>query len=527
MTLSKNDLSRLTRPATSPHAPYPELQEALSCDVCIIGGGLTGLMTALLCKRANQEVVILERDRVGSGESHLSSGQVTEILDTPFRQLSKIHSKETLQLFTEHHRAAIHQLHQWIEEWRGEGGAGMVRVPGYLFTEHDHQVSQLREELGFLADFHISSNSQKHSPLPFPIVEAIRVENQALLDPVALIAVLREAAQSEGVRIFEGSPVQEIAPPQSPHNKKVRVRTPGGSISSSWCVLATHSPTLDLHPVHFEMKAYRSYALCAELRNSTLLLGNYWDMPLNRPSSSGSVYHSINPTETGVLIGGMDHPVGRAPRPEFELLMRLEDYSRSRFEIERFTQAWSGQTLESADGLPYVGHSLKSDQILFATGYGGNGISLAALAANLLQGRITGAPSELFSALSPFRIKNRRTWVSLASNGFNYLEKKTMSGLSRASLPDPRSIAPGEACIGEHEKAWVAMSRDEDGALHAVSAKCSHLGAELTYNELEKTWECPCHGSRFTRDGKVICGPALHDLEKVVIEPAQEKPEAA
>jgi glycine/D-amino acid oxidase-like deaminating enzyme/nitrite reductase/ring-hydroxylating ferredoxin subunit len=529
MTHPRSKIANLTQPARPQHPPLVALQNPIQCDVCVVGGGLTGLLTALLCAQSGLNVVVLERYRTGSGETSRSSGHVTEILDTGLQTLIKIHGREKLQHFTEAHRAAIHRLLQLTEQLLGPGGAGLTRVPGYLYTEHDHRVDALRRELELLSEFHISSNSQQHTPLPFPIIEAIRIENQAMLDPNLLVAALLQAALSEGVRVYEQSPVTKIDIPRPPHRSSVKLATPKASVAAEWCVLATHSPALDLHPVHFEMSARRTYLLSAKLKSSTLLGGVYWDM--NGP------YHYIRPdpqrSGPNVLIGGMDHAVGAPPLHEPELLLRLEDFARARFEIDEITHAWSGQILESADGLPYLGHSLRSEQILFASGYGGNGISLSMLAAGLLHEKIEGSNPELWSILSPLRLNNRKAWVALASNTLNYLERRTTPALRRAPALDPsqltKTLAPGEACIAKysepakpHQKtnkktkdSWVALSRDESGSVHAVSARCTHLGAELHYNSLEKTWDCPCHGSRFSRDGKIICGPALSDLRKI------------
>jgi hypothetical protein len=218
----------------------------------------------------------------------------------------------------------------------------------------------------------------------------------------------------------------------------------------------------------------------------------------------------------------MDHPVGAPPRVETDLLARLEDFTRSRFEIESIEQAWSGQVLETADGLPYLGHSLQSNHILFATGLGGNGVSMALLAANLMHGRIEEARSELADFLSPLRLKNRRTWIALAANSLAFLEKKATPALRRTPAPHPDQLAEGEACVGEREGERLAISRDESGAVRMFSAYCPHMGIELRYNEFEKTWDCPGHGSRFERDGRVICGPAHCSLQG----PARERAQA-
>ena len=247
-----------------------------------------------------------------------------------------------------------------------------------------------------------------------------------------------------------------------------------------------------------------------------MLEGIYWD--LSHP------YHYLRSVGDELWVGGLDHHAGKSERSSADLIRQLEDYTRSRFEVQDITRTWSGQILEPYDGLPLVGSSLRSKKILFATGFGGNGLSMASLAASELCNLALENHSELGNMLSPHRLPNPRTWIQLAKENFGYLKNQVESRVIKSELPDPSVLAPGEACIGNQEGKRVALSKSETGEIFAVSARCTHLGAELTYNEFEKTWDCPCHGSRFSRDGRVICGPATKDLESIaLIEHEKEK----
>jgi len=325
--------------------------------------------------------------------------------------------------------------------------------------------------------------------------------------------VLKRAVIAEGIQLYENSPATSFD-----IGTRIRVQTESGSVSAQNCIITTHSPiwgsltgTLSgLSLSHFQLTAKRTYVLSAKLKTPTLLDGIYWDL--------AHPYHYLRTMGDELWVGGMDHKTGHSEHTGKDVIRQLEDYTRTRFEVDSISQSWSGQILESHDGLPLVGASLRSKHILFATGFGGNGISMASLAASELCNIALGNHSELGSLLSPHRLPGPMSWAFLAKQNLGYLRNQVESRVIPSHLPDPSTLAPGEACIGKQDGKQVALSRTESGELCAVSGHCTHLGAALVYNEFEKTWDCPCHGSRFSREGKVICGPATKDLEPVAIE---------
>lgn len=483
------------------------LKSPTKCNTVVVGGGIVGLLTALWLSRAGKQVVLLERHEIGQGETARSTGHVTEILDSRFHSLIEQHGDEAIRHLSEAHRMAIHRLSSLLEELGGH--SGWERVPGYLYCEHDHQTTELRQELEALASLHIPSSLQKHTPLPFPVIEAIRIEGQAMLDPSSCLSSLKRGATDSGVRIFENSPALSISLSGSLRNQHIRIRTPEGHVSAEHCVIATHSPILGglrgLGLSHLEISPRRTYVLAARLKSPPVLEGIYWD--LEHP------YHYCRTRGADLWVGGLDHAVGRGNGSAGDPHRRLEEHLRARFEVERIEQKWSGQILETHDGLPIVGRTLHSDRILVATGLGGNGISMGALAATQLCDLALGRKSELASLLSPLRIPRPRSWPSLVRQNMGWAASRAKARAFHRKLPPPESLAPGEACIGHHRGKLVAMCRDDEGEICAISGRCSHMGAELIYNENEKSWDCPCHGSRFDRHGRVLSGPATEDLK--------------
>ena len=431
-------------PSEGKQAPrYPELHGQERTEVAIIGGGITGLVTGLLLARSGKAVVLLEAKAIPSGETRLSTAHVTEVLDEKFTKLIDRFGLEAILRYTEAHRMAIHRLGSLIEELDGPGACGWTRLPGYLYCENDFQMETLKKELNLLERLHIPSSFIKEVPLPFSVVQAIQVDHQVQLNPVALQQLLLRAFLAEGGKLYEHTPTVEI----SPVRKGVRVTTKEGHLSCDHCVLATHSPILATSIAHLEVVPRQTYVIAAKLKHSPLMNGLFWDME--------SPYHYLRMANGNLLVGGEDHRTG-APRDHSkDSLSRLDDYLRSRFIVDSVTGYWSGQVLESADGLPLVGPSLRSPRIFYATGYGGNGISQGALAGMLLSELVLGRKEDLSVLLNPHRTNRRTGLRKLIVNSLvypkNLLNSRVIQPLAEKLRSEkevnPEKMAPGEARV--------------------------------------------------------------------------------
>jgi glycine/D-amino acid oxidase-like deaminating enzyme/nitrite reductase/ring-hydroxylating ferredoxin subunit len=491
-------------------------------QVAIIGGGITGLLSGLLLLRAGKTVTLLDANQIGANSHSVrSTGHLTEILDRDFTELVRRFGVDAMIRFTEAHRMAIHRLGSLIEELEGAGACGWARLPGYLYCEQEHQVDDLRAQASLLDQLHIPCALVKHVPLPFSVAQAIRIENQAQVNPLALIRLLERTFSKEGGRIYEHSLVKSVRPT----TRGVRVITNHGSLIAEHALITTHTPVLTGSVVPFQLTPARTYVLAARVRNAPIMDGLFWDW-----SDPG---HYLRVSEGELLAGGEDHRTGSQNTIETESLNRLKDYVRSRFELEQISSSWSGQVLESIDGLPLVGPSIRSERILYATGFGGNGISQGAMAAILMSEQVQGRKEDLMTLLSPHRLirpMHLMRWISQNRvYPMNLLRSRILQPLANALQNQGSlavdSLARDEAQVGTLGGRDIAAYRDANGILHAVSSRCTHLGGELHFNEFEKTWDCNCHGSRFSIDGEVLEGPAKTALERISLPQKSPPPE--
>ncbi len=483
-------------------------------EIVVVGAGITGAIAALFLVRAGKSVTMIEAREIGDGETSRSTAHLTEVLDSRFHHLIKTFGAEKAMRYTEAHRMAIHRLGSLVEELGGIGACGWSRVPGYLFCENDTQLEELNRELAAMEQLKISSALVRHVPLPFTVSHAIRVDNQAQVDPDAALRLLLSAFSSEGGKIHEHTRAIDIAPTR----KGVRITTESGTISCEQCVVATHTPVIRPSMGHLNVSPQRTYVMSVRLKNAPLMDGLFWDME--------SPYHYLRVANGQLIVGGEDHRTGRAQDDGKDSMKRLEDYVRSRFEVEAITGAWSGQVFESVDGLPFVGPSLRSPRIHYSTGYSGNGISQGMLAGMLLSELAIGRTEDLARMLSPHRAIGPRNLREFLSHNLVYPTNLAASLVGKPMLErarreeefDPATLASGEARVGTINGQRVASHRDEHGEIRTVSARCTHLGGEVSFNSFEKTWDCDCHGSRFSLDGEVLCGPARKPLKEYMIE---------
>lgn len=481
---------------------YPRLDSDLEVDVAIVGGGVTGLTTALLLAEGGRKVAVLEGRRLGSGVSERSTAHVTEAVDTRYAELER-RDTDLARAVRESSRAAIELIARLAPGCDGQ--AGFRRVPGYLFSEDAGQTEALRAEA---AAARRAGATVEFGEVPLPIARGagVRFESQAELDPVAYVKGLAERAQAASARLFEDSLVVGLE-----SGERVRLELEHGArVTATEVILATHAP---FTKATFQTKIaqYRSYVVAAPLTKPLDAL--FWD--------TADPYHYVRSGRTGgshpgsqdhyLIVGGEDHKTGQEPdggtQGAFE---RMLAYSR-RLGSEP-TLRWSAQVVESLDGLPYIGKPSEAEPVHVATGFGGNGITFGTLAAMILCG-------DLLDNVSPYahwyRAKRFETATSLPpllKENVDFplqLLRDRLHGLAPRS---PAELREGEGAVLQVDGEKLAVYRDATGQLHAVSALCTHLGCQVAFNPSEQSWDCPCHGSRFDVDGAVLDGPANRRL---------------
>lgn len=482
-------------------------------DVAIIGAGITGTTCAWHLARAGVSVAVFEAHEVGSGTTGRTTAHLTEVLDTRYHQLIKVVGEEGARELAAGTRDAIEFIERMAVEQQLD--CQFKRLPGYLFARNAAQADELAKEQPAATRAGVSVTWTEPGSLPFEAVSALVFPNQAQVHPRSWLLGVAQLLPSENCQIFEDSKVVNIDDGQP-----CRIEFAHGSwATADHVVMATHSP---LNWLFFQTRLarYQSYAVAGP--SSLQLDGLYWD--LDDP------YHYLRNLEVDgkqwLIIGGEDHKTGQE-RHTGSSFDRLVEYSRT-FGVD-VQSAWSSQVIRAADGVPMIGRNAASKRVFVATGYDGNGITYGTMAGKLLAERCLGKTSRLSHFVEATRFTPAASFKSFISENVDfpaYLVKDAVAGAEAKSIEE---VEKGDGKLVRVGGKRVAVYRDPDDKLHAVSSVCTHMGCHVHFNGAEKTWDCPCHGSRFGVDGVVLQGPAVKDLAPVDLteKKAEREPEEA
>lgn len=486
----------------SPTSTYTPLQGKEKVDVIVIGAGMSGISAALQLKLAGKKVAVVEQHSIGTGESGHTTAHITEILDTRYQEIQSEFGKGTAQIVSQACRSANAQIGRWVHEWNIE--CSYEHVPGFLYTEDKKGVSNLKKELSVLQRLGLPCSWENTVPLPFENHGGIRIENQAQFHPRKYLLALAKKIVGDGSLIFENTRALEII-----EGMPSRVVTEHGEISGHELVVTTNTPSVNRFFLHTKVAAYRTYAIAAHLDLPPAIKGLYWD--------TADPYHYIRNYKDVWIIGGEDHKTGMKTDTE-ECFLRLAEYTRSHFSGKSILDKWSGQIMEPVDGLPYIGLNSASRYTYVASGFSGNGMTFGTLSGLLIADLILGRKNPWAEVFSPKRIKPVTAALEFISENKDYpvcLIKDYIFRKNLSNSEDVSKLQPEEGCVVSQAGQAVAVFRDKDSELHAVSAVCPHLGCQVHWNSSEKSWDCPCHGSRFSHDGEVLNGPALTGLPRI------------
>jgi len=487
---------------------FPSLTADTQADVAIVGGGIAGLTTAYQLQRAGKSVIVLEGGELASGESARTTAHLSCALDDRYTKLERLHGPQGARLAAESHAAAITTIEHLAKLENID--CGFTRLDGYLFFSTLAELRGLEAELA--AAHRAGLNDVElvtRAPLPsFNTGRVLRFPNQAQFHPLAYLAGLARAITRDGGRIFTHTHVTKV---QS--GRCYRLQTAGGAtVTASAVVIATNSPVNDRVVVHTKQAPYRTYVIGARIPRHAVPLALYWDTA--DPYHYVRLQPGINDDEHDILIvGGEDHKTGQAD-DHAARYHRLEQWTRERFPISDVAFRWSGQVMEPVDGLGFIGRNpADTDNIYIATGDSGHGMTHGTIAGSLLTDLIMGRKNAWASLYNPGRVTTGAT-PEFAREGINTAAQYT-DWLTPGTVRHENEVPINSGAILRRGLTKLALYRDEGGQLHECSAVCPHLGGIVHWNGDEKTWECPVHGSRFDRFGKVINGPSISDLAPV------------
>lgn len=475
-------------------------------DVLIVGGGVTGITTALLLQKTGLQCLVAEAHNLCFGTTGGTTAHLNSFLDTGYDQIEKKFGEDAARLVARATNQALELYRSNVEEYTID--CGYEQKDGYLYSQNETQTQELDKIFEASKRAGVEVAYSDRIPLPIEFEKAIVFHEQASLHPSRYVYALAKAFEQAGGVILQNCMVKDFK-----GDEMLEVETSQGTIKAKNLVWATHIPP-GINLLHFRCAPYRSYAIAVTLHNEAYPDGLAYDMY--------DPYHyyrtQIIDGKKYLIVGGEDHKTAHKENTE-KCFNKLEAHVRSYLDVKEVVFKWSSQYFEPADGLAYIGHLPGNpDNVFVATGYSGTGMTYSHIAAITLTQLISKGQSEYAGLFAPGRIKPVAGFANFVKENADVVKEFIGKRLSKEKLSELADIAPGEAKLVKYEGRSLALYKDEQGELHALNPVCPHAKCSVAWNSAEKSWDCPCHGSRFTPDGEVVTGPASQGLEVVEIE---------
>jgi glycine/D-amino acid oxidase-like deaminating enzyme/nitrite reductase/ring-hydroxylating ferredoxin subunit len=493
-----------------PRYRAPSQARALDADVCIVGAGIAGLTTAYLARLNGHSVIVLDEGEIGGGQTGRTSAHLASAIDDRFFEIERMHGIEASRLAYQSHAFAIDTIERICREEKIE--CEFSRLNAYLTPVAGDPPDLLDKELaaakraGFADVEKIAGGGLDTGP-------CLCFGRQARFHPMLYLIGIAKALKSKGGRIYTGRRVVDVQGTDPKKGTPARVKVQGlrKTITARHVVVATNTPAPinDWFGIYTKQASYRSYVIGVGIPRGSVKDALYWD--------TGNPYHYVrldhrSSAEDIVLIGGEDHKTGQFPEHGAPF-MKLEEWGRKRFpEMGEVKYRWSGQVQEPVDGLAFIGRAMTDkEEVFVVTGDSGMGLTHGTIAALLINDQISGMANPWEKLYDPSRkMLNAEFLKENANTLAQYADLVTPGEVSSAD-----QIPADQGAIIREGLHKVAVYRDPQGKVHKCSAICTHLQCVVRWNDIERSWDCPCHGSRFDPTGKVLMGPAIDDLPRV------------
>ncbi len=494
------------------------LEHDVTADVCVIGAGIAGVSTAYLAARENRSVVLVDDGPVGGGMTSRTTAHVVNAIDDRYIDIEKSLGEEFARLTAESHTAAIECADRIVREQKID--CDFERLDGYLFLPPGGSVKDLMDELAAIHRVGLR-DVQRVDGVPNTNISSeavLRFPQQAQFHPLKYLNGLAAATIELGGKIFTGTRVVSVE-----DGDRVAIKTQDGhTITAQAAVVATNCPINDRVVIHSKQAPYATYAIALRVTRP-IEHSLFWDTAQTAEEEKKEIgpvrYHYVRfaRDERGdvLIVGGEDHKTGQAEDCA-ERFTRLERWARDRFAfVGEITDEWSGQVMETTDGVAYIGRNPGDKNVFVVTGDSGNGITHGIIGGMLIVDLIVGRDNRWAKLYDPSRkTLNPRAVADYIAENAN-VAAQFRDYITPGSAKSVDEIRPGQGAVLRHGLKKIATFRDPNGDLHAFSAVCPHLGCIVRWDACEKTWDCPCHGSRFDALGCVVNGPAISDLERV------------
>ncbi len=480
---------------TAPASDRPPLPSNLEVDVAVIGAGVVGLTAAVLLARAGRKVAVVEAKRIGRGVTGGSTAKVTTQHGLIYAELARSFGEDGARAYAEANRAGFDWIAAQVRDRAID--CDWAHKAAYVWSEDESDLQALKQEVEIARRLGLPAAFDDVAPLPFAVEGAVRFDDQAQFHPVKYAQGLaREVQVFENTRVLD---VDEGAP--------CRIDTDRGSLQAADVIVATNLPILDRGG--FFAKALPKRHVCLAFEAEAPLDGMF----ISADAPTRSVRTA--PAGGGHLLIAVGEAFKTGHADTLAKFAELEAWVRGRFAVGAVQYRWGNQDYYAVDRVPYVGalHPL-SRHVRVATGFSAWGFTNGTAAAMILADDILGRRNPWASLFDAQRVKPSVTGAELIQENVHIAKEWVKERLGgKASMP-VEQLGPGQGGIVRMDGDDVAAFRDPRGALHVVSPVCTHMGCVVSWNEGERSWDCPCHGSRFGIDGTVLQGPAVKDLAR-------------
>ncbi|HML04407.1 MAG TPA: FAD-dependent oxidoreductase [Methanobacterium sp.] len=482
---------------TTPTTNFPKLKEGLNVDVVVLGGGIAGITTAIMLKKAGKKVAVIESGRIIKDITSTTTAKISAHIFFYNMYMQTI-GKEKTNDYAITNLKAVETISNLVSEY--EIDCDFRRVPCYLYTESEQEIDVFKAEAELASEIGLPAEYTADIPVSSKAKAGLVYQNQAEFHPRKYLLALSKEIDKEGSYVFENTRALDITE-GSPYT----IITDQGPIKADKVVVATHLPIYDPDRLYTQMKINRSYTM-AFYAKEAFPIGMFVCI---------NPFHTYRSTPTPkgelIIIAGEHQAVGDAS-DTMKCYKNLEKYSAENWDIESIEYHWVNQDNTTPDGIPAIGETSKPG-IYVATGFGGWGMTHGTTTGLLLADLIIGKENSIAELFDPLRFKNNEPVVQDIDEK---LEIRDKFEENKVSWPDNLKIpklSDNESVLLSHGEEKFSAYKDKNGNIHRLQAICTHRGCTLVWNTAEKTWDCPCHGSRFNYDGKVIHGPAINDLK--------------
>lgn len=486
--------------ASTAPTEYPFLGEDISVDIAIIGAGMAGLLCAYLLHRENVSIAVLDAGRILCGTTGHTTAKITSQHGLIYDKMKRQLGTELAKQYADANEKAIKQIKEIID--RHHIDCDYSPQSSYIYTEDENKIEKIEDEIKTASELGIKASFTDRIPFPLSIKAGIMFDGQAQFHPRKFLLRLAEIISTAGVKIYENSRAVDLE-----YGEKITVTAGNGKkVTADKVVIASHYPFYNKQGMYFSrLYTERAYILAVAAKEKYP-----GGMYINAENPSRSL--RVLDTENGqlILVVGENHKTGQGTDMA-EHYRNLVDFADKLFTVEEISYRWSTQDCMTLDGIPYIGfYKQNTPNILLATGFQKWGMTNSMAAANIIRDLIIEGTSPWQDVYNPSR-------MNILGSAKNFIvenadvAKHLISGKT-APLPEDVKVEPGEGKVFENDGERTGAYRDEQGRLFLVNTTCTHMGCELNWNSAERSWDCPCHGSRFTYTGDIIDGPAVSPL---------------